>query len=247
MIESVCERDGKVVCVGAAAVAHAWRGDCTRRRNHSILMRTVAEAVDLLSASRSGLLALSFAKSPSDAYPLAVNVAQGAACYAEVEIGKQTVHLVGFAKTPADAARALALLQYVAGWKTTQVFAAGRLAANVYTVAEVLECYLQASACTDCSAHCSVIMDDPDSEVAGEVPSLSIAPSWTRQRVEVDRYLFPCAFLQPRFSFQPDHPASPRDQIQAAAVKEGCAWCPYFNVGGFRKAGTRVASTPIFE
>ncbi len=97
----------------------------------------LAEVLDPLAASRTGLLAVSFAKSPSDAYPLAVNVAQGAARYAELEIGKQRVHLAAFAKTLEDAARALTLLRYVAGWRTTQVFTAGRLVANAYGVAEV--------------------------------------------------------------------------------------------------------------
>ena len=41
--------------------------------------------------------------------------------------------------------------------------------------------------------------------------------------------------------------ASPQDQIQAAAVKEGCAWCPSFDPAGFRKIGIRVESVPVFE
>ena len=214
--------------------------------------RALAEAVDPLAASRTGLLAVSFARSPSDAYPLAVNVAQSAACYAEVEIGKQQVHLVAFAKTPEDAARALALLHYVAGWKTTQVFAAGKLVGNAHTIAEVLECYLQASACADRTAHCHTVIDDPyDAQAAGDPEGfpvrLALDPSPLSQRVEVDRYLFPCSFLRPRFRFQTDHPASAQDQIQAAAVKEGCASCPYFDPTGFQKIGMRVASVPVFE
>ena len=215
-------------------------------------MRAVAEAVDLLSESRTGLLALSFAKTASEGYPLAVNVAQGAARYAEVEIGTRLVHLVAFAKTPEDAARALALLHYIAGWKTTQVFAAGKLVANAYGVAEVLECFLQGTACRDRTAHCQSVIDDPyDPERAGESEGftvrLSLDPAGFRKPVEVDRYLFPCSFLRPRFRFQTDHPASPQDQIQAAAVKEGCAWCPYFDPAGFQKTGVRVGSAPVFE
>ena len=214
----------------------------------------LAEALDPLAESRTGLLAVSFAKSPSAAYPLAVNVAQGAARYAEAEIGKQQVHLVAFAKTPDDATRALALLHYVAGWKTTQVFAAGKLVTNAYGVVEVLECYLQAGACTDRTAHCQTVIDDPyaaegapDDEGFTFTMRLALDPSDFSQRVEVDRYLFPCSFLKARFRFQTDHPASPQDQIQAAAVKEGCAWCPHFDPTGFRKSGVRRASVPVFE
>ncbi len=216
------------------------------------MKRALAESIDPLSGSRAGLLAVSFAKSPAEAYPLAVHVAQGAARYAEVEIGKQKVHFVAFAKTPEDAARALALLHYVSGWNTTQVFAAGKLVANAYGVAEVLECYLQASACRDRRAHCHTVLDDPyDAEGAGDPEGftvrLALDASPFSKRVEIDRYLFPCSFLKPRFRFQTDHPASPQNQIQAAAVKEGCAWCPYFDPAGFRKSGVRVASVPAFE
>jgi len=214
--------------------------------------RALADTVEPLAESRTGLLAVSFAKSPSEAYPLAVNVAQGAARYAEVEIGKRRVHLVAFAKTPDDAARALALLHYVAGWKTTQVFAAGRLIANAYGVSEVLECYLHACACTDRRAHCHTVLDDPyDPEGAADLEGftvrLALDSSGFSKRVEIDRYLFPCSFLKPRFRFQTDHPANPQNQIQAAAVKEGCVWCPYFDPARFRKSGVRVASVPVFE
>ncbi len=114
------------------------------------MKRALAESIDPLSGSRAGLLAVSFAKSPSEAYSLAVNVAQGAARYAEVEIGKQIVHFVAFAKTPEDAARALALLHYVAGWKTTQVFAAGKLVANAYNCSDMIARTSAALAQTTC-------------------------------------------------------------------------------------------------
>ncbi len=76
---------------------------------------------------------------------------------------------------------------------------------------------------------------------------LALDPSDFSHQVEVDRYVFPCSFLKARFRFQTDHPASPQDQIQAAAVKESCAWCPHFDPAGFRKSGVRRASVPVFE
>ncbi len=136
-----------------------------------MVMRALADAVDPRAESLRDLLALSFAKSPSEVYPLAVHVAQGAARYAEVEIGKQKLHLVSFAKTPPEgAARALALLHYIAGWKTTEVFAGGKLVADGYGVAEVLECYLHASACNDRTAHCHTVIDDPYDEEGAADP-----------------------------------------------------------------------------
>ncbi len=116
----------------------------------------------------------------------------------------------------------------------------------------MLECYLQASACNDRTAHCHTVIDDPyDEEVAADPEGFTVRfarnASRFSKRVEVDRYLFPCSFLQPRFRFQPDHPASPGDQIQAASVKEGCTWCPYFDPAVFKKIGVRAASAPVFE
>jgi len=191
-----------------------------------VVQRGDSETLDPIVESRQGLLTVSFAESSSDAYDLAVNVARGSCRYAEAEIGKQRVHLVAFDKTPDEAARALTLLQYVGGWRTTQVFAAGKLMVNAYGVAEVLECYLGAGACTDRSAHCQTVIDDPyegkkDREAFRM--RLDLDSSSLSQRVEVDRYLFPCAFLKKRFRFQMDHPANLRDQIEAAAIKEGCA------------------------
>ena len=75
---------------------------------------------------------------------------------------------------------------------------------------------------------------------------LSTAPEPPRQRLEIDRYLFPCSLLKDRFRFQVDHPASPEDQIQAGAVGSGCDWCPFFDPRDYRRIGTRVASKAVF-
>ncbi len=184
-------------------------------------------------------------------YPLAVNIAQGAAKYAELEVSRKPVHLAAFAKTRDEANRALALMGYVSGWKTTQVFAGGRLMQKPYAVKQILECYLEASACRDRTAHCHRVIDDPydrqlDPDLDGFTIRLSTAPEPPRQRVEIDRYLFPCSLLKDRFRFQVDHPASPEDQIQAGAVGSGCDWCPFFDPRDYRRIGTRVASRAVF-
>ena len=214
------------------------------------MAEAITKTVDLIGDSRSHLLALSFSKSASPAYPLAVNIAQGAAKYAEVEVGHKPVHLVAFARSRDEAARALALMGYVSGWKTTQVFAGGRLMQRPYAVQQVLECYLGASACRDRTAHCHRVIDDPydtqlDPEDAFTI-RVSTGPEPPRQRVEIGRYLFPCSLLKDRFRFQVDHPASPEDQIQAGAVGNGCDWCPFFDPGDYRRIGTRVASKAVF-
>jgi hypothetical protein len=208
-------------------------------------------AVDPLKDSLDHLLAVSFSKSTSQVYPLAVNIAEGAAKYLEIEVNRKPVHLVAFAKNREDAARALALVNYVSGWKTTQIFAGGKVVQNPYEVTQVLDCYLEASACNDRSAHCHTVIDDPYNEevetsTRGVSIRLSLEPGRLQQRVEIDRYVFPCSFLKGRFRFQVDHPASPHDQIQAAGVKQGCAWCPFFDPSEYSKTGTRVTSKPVF-
>jgi hypothetical protein len=214
------------------------------------MAEAITKTVDLIEDSLSHLLALSFSKSASPVYPLAVNIAQGAAKYAELEVSRKPVHLVAFAKTRDEAARALALIGYVSGWKTTQVFAGGRLMQRPYTVQQVLDCYLGASACHDRTAHCHRVIDDPydtqlDLEDAFTI-RVSTGPEPPRQRVEIDRYLFPCSLLKDRFRFQVDHPASPEDQIQAGAVRDGCDWCPLFDPRDYGRIGTRVASKAVF-
>ncbi len=119
-----------------------------------------------------------------------------------------------------------------------------------YAVQQVLDCYLGASACRDRTAHCHRVIDDPydrqlDPQEAFTI-RVSTGPEPPRQRVEIDRYLFPCSLLKDRFRFQVDHPASPEDQIQAGAVRDSCDWCPYFDPRGYRRIGTRVASKAVF-
>ena len=104
---------------------------------------------------------MSFSKSPSQLYSLAANVAEGADRHAEIEVDGKAVHLVAFARGPDQAARALALIRYVSGWKATQIFVGGRLAQHPHGVTQVLDCYLEASACDDRTAHCEKVVDDP--------------------------------------------------------------------------------------
>ena len=216
--------------------------------------RELTRRVDPVEDSLTHLLAISFGKSSSPSYPLAVNVAQGATKYAELEIAGKPVHFVAFARTREDAARARTILDYVSGWKTTQIFAGGKLIQDRWSVVQVLNCYLEASACNDRTAHCHRVIDDPylkGGELGGRGLSLkiqvSLDPEPLKKEVRIDRYIFPCSFLQNRFRFQVDHPASPQDQIQAEAVKVGCDWCPYFDPTAYHKVGTRTIYESVFE
>jgi len=207
---------------------------------------TLSPQVDLISDSLDHLLALSFAKSSSPSYFLAVNVTKSAAKYQEMRIGRTLVHLAAFAKTQEQAAWALTVIKYVGTWKATQVFTAGRLVEWPWRAVAVIECFLEASSCNDRTAHCHKVIMDPY-RTLGEVRlpmSISIDLNGDRKlRSElVDHYRFPCRYLleHGRFRFQTSHPATPEDQIQAAAVKTGCAWCPCFDAGEYGKIGTAI-------
>lgn len=199
--------------------------------------------VDLIQASIDHLIAISFPKSSSTLYPLAVNIAQGASLYDEIPLGSRLVHLVVFTRTREDAGRARSLIQYTSGWKGVQIFAGGKLIQNTWQVTQVLECFLEASACKDWTAHCHRVIDDPyvnnpDEQSLSFTITMSDKPHF-KEAIPIDRYIFPCSFLNGRFKFQTDHPAKPEDQIQAKAVESGCDWCPYFDPSQYRKIGTR--------
>jgi hypothetical protein len=187
----------------------------------------------------------------SKAYPLAVNIARGASKYEELEIDGKLVHFVYFEKSRADAGRAQALVRYISGWKGVQVFAGGRLAQNTWRVVEVLDCYLSACGCTDWKAHCFKVVDDPFiDEPEDQSLSFSVSidePAKPKRAVTIDRFIFPCSLLHPRFRFQIDHPSTPEAQIQAAAVRMSYDWCPKFEAGAYEKVGTRTILKDLFE
>ena len=216
-------------------------------KNYPSTVNQPIPKVDLLNDSITHLIAVSFAKTSSKNYPLAVNVAQGAAKHDEVTIGRIVVHLAAFQKSKEDAARALVLLGYISGWKGVQIFAGGKIIQNYYRATEVLNCYLGALACADHKAHCLSIINDPYSEYPKAYSSsvtmtISLEPRPEPEPVFVDRYIFPCKLLQPYFSFQTDHPSSPQDQIQAGAVERGCDFCPLFDAHIFGKTGSKATA-----
>jgi hypothetical protein len=180
-------------------------------------------------------------------------VAQGAAKYAETPMGKQLLHLAAFSTDPDGASRALAIVKYLGGSKSLQVFCKGRLETNVRQISIILECYLNASMCKDFKAHCRKVIGDPFSETdafglqyrirLGQVDA-------NPKPIVVQRYLFPCTFLEPHFRFQKGHPAKIVDQIEATAINNHCDWCPLFNANSFSALPKKILmpdGTEIFE
>lgn len=173
------------------------------------------EPFDLELASKNFLLGVMFTKSSSKTYPLAVNIAKGAARYVEDNTDGNISHLVLFDKTREDAIRAKALLSYAKTWRSTQVFAGGKGIANAYRVLSVLECYTTAAACKDHRAHCYVTVSEN-----------TVYPVDAKE----EPLTFPCRFI---YGFvdreiRENQKTSIQDQYEAMAIRRGCDFCPYF-------------------
>src|SRR5712691_1899879 len=203
--------------------------------------------VDLVKHSLDHLLALTFAQSRAPSYSLAASLVRGCRLHEEILVGNQLVHFAVFEKTLADAGRALAVLGYLQGSKTLQVFARGRHIRSARAVLGVLECYVKASQCSDRTAHCHKVVRDPFEPVGPQVLTttirLSLGPTGEDEPGSrpVDAYLVPCAYAWScNLNLQKAHPATPEDQIQARGVSLGCDLCPFFKPGDFRKIGTEM-------
>ena len=210
------------------------------------------DLIDVFDLSKQHLLSLVFAKTASPYYRLAVNVATGACLYREHQLDKATVHVCGFARTPEDAARASSVIGYVQGWASTQIFVGGRLLTkNAYMVQETLRCYQDAGACDNSQAHCFQISTNVmrHRQVQGggglnirishyEGPAPAPEPA-----VFVDQYLMPCKRAMRPGMLDHDHPATLEQQLQAQAVAQETAWCPYFDARHFKKLTPEPSNT----
>lgn len=207
-------------------------------------LQPTATGGDLIGWSLAGSVAMVFPKSKSASYGPALALAQQAQRYGEQEIGGALMHFAGFGRDRHQAALALSVLDYLKGVKGLQVFGGGQMLLEPHRVAAVLDCFLKACGCDDSRAHCVVVVDEPTVVAIGggvrepvarpiDVPRLDGIDDWLARRpawTEPKRLSFPCRHLLHRnFRFQPDHPASREAQIQAAAVREGCDWCPNLN------------------
>lgn len=192
----------------------------------------------LVQWSLSGLLAIVFPKSRSTAFPAALALAERADLYEVQQAGKAVYHVAGFGRSEGQAARALEMMRLLRGLKGVQVFVRGALSADPWRLQRTLECYLASCGSADPRAHCVVMVSD-DELRHGLPSSVSLRDMGGRQPppgLEWVKHIgmrpFPCRMVKEYgFRLQPGHPASEADQIQAAAVRVGCNWCPNFNQG----------------
>ncbi|WP_322997958.1 hypothetical protein [Castellaniella sp.] len=198
----------------------------------------VGSPIDPYTESSDWMLMIAFPKSPSKGFPLALSIAQQASEFRIVDSAGILMHVAHFAPNERDAKLAIELFSQTGGWKGVVAYSKGRPIKERWAFISMLECYLESCECTDPDAHCCVVIDDPSFEpVKSFSMTISVGPSTTKP-VEVDRYLFPCSRLWPSMRFQPDHPSSLQDQIQAAGVKNGCYACPRFDAARFEKIST---------
>jgi hypothetical protein len=214
------------------------------------------EPIDPFQASLQSLLVIAFFKSRSTSYPFVVGIAENAERYGIFTVNGKPMHVAVFGRTQADAGRASAVLQYIMSWKGVLLFARGKLIPNGWPVMEVVNCFNESCSCNDRRAHCHKIIDDPfvnvprvtNMTISIRVAPEKLAPKLSfKNKKEIDRYIFPCKYLYPRFSFQQGHPSSLQDQIQAGAVTQGCDLCPSFSPEDFRKVGSRTVEEDAFE
>lgn len=162
-----------------------------------------------LELSFDALLVVVFVRSQSTSYAQAVNYARGAARYVENGEGRAIMHAAAFGPSREQAARALALLDLVQGWRSTQVWCAGRQLVNGFYVRRTLDCYVSAGSCSDPRAHC--IVNHRGFTSGGE---------W--------QAFLPCRQIAGIYHPDPRHPSTPGQRMQAVAVERGCDWCPRF-------------------
>lgn len=187
------------------------------------------------------LVLVLFVRSRSDAFPLAIDIANKAQLFAERDLKNLTIYVSGFDATFEGAMRALDLIHYVRGWKGTHFYAQGRMVIGemeqAFRLEAVLRCFADSCAARDYRAYCFRLIDDPCDP---------LMPNWNLEHVmsnfrnpetkaETGTYVFPCKHMLQWFSAQRDHPSSVQDQIQADGVDKMCDACPRFNPDDFRK------------
>jgi hypothetical protein len=193
------------------------------------------EVLDPLDASHSFLLVVAFTHSTSREFQVVINLAEHAQKFCAVEIGAQEYLLVGFARTPDDAARAHAVIEIVKDWHGTMVFAHGQIIPQNKALTDMLQCYVEASNCRDKRAHCVIVVVAPGAMSDGRISRFS--KDGTMVEYETAIYEFPCKLLSQRFLIDPNHPSSYANQTQAAGVTHGTSICPLFDPDAGRPCG----------
>lgn len=196
--------------------------------------------VDLIADSINHPLAVVFSQSSSPNYLLAVETAQKAHKYHErIEPKKTRTHLAVFSSDRVQLSRALHLLGYVKGLKSTRLFAGGKMLPNAHVIEEVLSCYLTALRCNNWRAHCHKVVSEPWVKLPSSSKEL-MSMEWVKPPPAVKSYLVPCALVAAFGGSQvalekTSFAATKQEKIQAIGVRRGCDWCPNFRPNEFKE------------
>lgn len=194
---------------------------------------------NLAATSFDYLLLAVFLHSRSDALKWALEIAERAPLFASRNLESLRVYVAGFDQEEAE--QALQLIHYIRGWKGTHFYVRGRMVIGemeqAYHLESVIRCFVESQSAQDWRAHCHRLIDSPYFPVAPKRIYDDIHPMFRHVKPLSERgiYLFPCAHMLNWFEAQRDHPASIRDQIQAAGVAKGCDVCPRFNPDDFHR------------
>lgn len=186
---------------------------------------------DVLQLSKRFLVIVIFQEAKSQNIGAAVSLARSALNYTQATVGQGVAHAATFERTAVAAAKALALLNLVANWSSTQVFAGGRLQMKVGDVLATLACYQDAAHCETADAHCLVLRDGlfDDYRYRWVAQLAEDQQPWQKQ------FVVPCSLAHGQCTIVRDHPVDWGQQLQAIAVKKSTEWCPLFSMSKFRQ------------
>lgn len=177
---------------------------------------------------RDALVGIIFQRTTARAYPTMLALAARAMRHVEIDEGNQHYHLVAFGHGNEAAQDAIALIHAAMRLRGFQLFTGGRINRNALRALEVLECYSNAESCASRDAWCQQVTRAPFKRDHNASASAQVFPAEIHKE-NPPLWLFPCRFvLDGAFWAEPRHPASYEDQIEAAGLKRGCAWCPNF-------------------
>lgn len=196
----------------------------------------IEEGFDPIILSRKYAIVACFPQSRAGAYLSGVSIARNASWYDEKPVeGTKIMHFCAFSATSDALLQAHALVRTMRGYNGLLLYAGGKLQ-DWARMIHVLDCYSDSTQCNDVRAHCivTVFRQSITSAPLTNSFSIDITPDFMQKsRLDDGRILFPCRLLAQNYSFkfQPGHPSSESDQIQAGAVREGISWCPNFIKG----------------
>lgn len=194
--------------------------------------------INIVAESFNSIMVLTFPKTRGASYEAVANFASQADRHECVPMDKTYYHIAAFGANEMQAALALAIIMNHTGKNALQIISNGKFLPDHYKVQRALQCYIESCSCADPKAHCVEIVHRshllrgnlslPDSVGIDLTLDFELPRPKGGERPG-DVIAFPCRFVRERgFKFQPQHPSTEADQIQAYAVREGCNWCPNF-------------------